>query len=79
MALAAKKSQPSPDIRDIVGLQVRRLRCEAGITQQLLADQCGIFRTYLSRIENGTANPTITVLASLAVALSVEIQELIKS
>jgi transcriptional regulator with XRE-family HTH domain len=43
-----------------------------------LADQCGIFRTYLSRIENGTANPTITVLASLAVALNVEIQELIK-
>jgi transcriptional regulator with XRE-family HTH domain len=65
-----------PDLRDIVGGQVRRLRAEAGITQQVLADQCGIYRTYLSRAENGDANLTITVLAALAENLNVNVGEL---
>jgi transcriptional regulator with XRE-family HTH domain len=73
-----KKSQLSFDIRDLVGVQIRRRRTEAGLSQQLLADQCGILRTYLSCIENGTANPTIKVLASLAVALNVDIGEMFK-
>jgi transcriptional regulator with XRE-family HTH domain len=75
--MVSKVEKPlKPDIRDIVGGHLRRLRAEAGITQQALADQCGIFRTYLSRAENGDANLTITVLAKLADNLNVNIGEL---
>jgi transcriptional regulator with XRE-family HTH domain len=75
--MVSKTKKPlKPDIRDIVGGHVRRLRTEKGITQQALAEKCGIFRTYLSRAENGDANLTITVLAKLADNLNVNIGEL---
>ena len=62
-------------IKVTVDRQVRLRRIEVGISQQVLADRCGFFRTYLSRIENGSANPTIIVLAKLAVSLEVDIAE----
>jgi transcriptional regulator with XRE-family HTH domain len=43
----------------------------------VVADKFGIFRTYLSRVEHGQANLTITVLAALAESLKVDIKELI--
>ncbi|MFY8044694.1 MAG: helix-turn-helix domain-containing protein, partial [Rhodoferax sp.] len=41
---------------------MRDLRLESQLTQEVLAERCGIFRTYLSRIESGVANPTLVVL-----------------
>jgi transcriptional regulator with XRE-family HTH domain len=79
MKPSAKQPQPKMDIRDIVGAHVRRLRTEANLTQQVLADSCDIYRTYLSRIESGTANPTITVLAALAETLKVETGEFFRT
>jgi transcriptional regulator with XRE-family HTH domain len=76
MVAKANKPQLKPDVRKIVGANVRRLRTDAGISQQVLADQSGIFRTYLSRAENGDANLTITVLAALAENLKVDIRDL---
>lgn len=61
------------DARPVLGRQVRRLRKKSGLTQDVVAENCGIFRTYLSRIENGTANPTVTVLSALAKTLDVSI------
>jgi transcriptional regulator with XRE-family HTH domain len=52
---------------------LKTYRSEAGMTQQVLADKCGIYRTYLSRIESGLANPSIGVLAALASTLNVEL------
>jgi transcriptional regulator with XRE-family HTH domain len=72
----AKKAEFRANLLEVVGAQVRRLRKEAAISQQELAGQCDIFRTYLSRIENGTANPTITVVATLASALKVRVADL---
>jgi transcriptional regulator with XRE-family HTH domain len=76
MDTRTKKAQPTADIKKIVGLQVKRLRVEAQMSQESLAEQCDIFRTYLSRIENGKANPSITVVAALASALKVSVTEL---
>ena len=59
-----------------VGRLVRKHRKSMGLSQEELAERCGIFRTYLSRIENGTANPTLLVLESLALALQVDITTL---
>jgi transcriptional regulator with XRE-family HTH domain len=56
----------------LVGSRIRALRNNAGLSQEVLAERCGIFRTYLSRIESGFANPTLVVLVALAHALGVE-------
>jgi transcriptional regulator with XRE-family HTH domain len=77
MATTPKKQQLKPDIKLILGRQVRKLRTDAGFSQEVLAAKCDIFRTYLSRIESGTANPTITVVAALAAALKLETVELL--
>lgn len=62
--------------KKVVGRQVKLLRTSSGLTQEDLAARCGIFRTYLSRIESGSANPTLVILAALAEALDVHPFEL---
>lgn len=72
----ARMNKSDDDMKVIVGRQVRQLRIEAGLTQDVVSERCGIFRTYLSRIECGNANPTVTVLVALAATLNVKVQEL---
>lgn len=57
-------------------MRVRQLRLAAGLTQEDLAHTCGLFRTYMSRIETGQANPTLTMVDALATSLKVPIAEL---
>jgi transcriptional regulator with XRE-family HTH domain len=63
--------------KEVLGKNVRGLRQEAELSQELLSERCGIFRTYLSRIESGSANPSIAVMVALALALNVEPHELL--
>jgi transcriptional regulator with XRE-family HTH domain len=60
------------DIRVRLGQNVRRLREEKGWSQEEYADRAGIHRTYVSDIERGRRNPTVTVVEKLAKALEVE-------
>ncbi len=66
------------DIRARLGANVRRLRVEKGWTQEDYADRAGIHRTYVSDIERGRRNPTITVVEKLAKALKVSASVLIE-
>ena len=59
------------EIRQQVGLNVRKLRLERGWSQEELAFESGLHRTYISGIERGARNPTVLVLAELAEALGV--------
>lgn len=59
-----------------LGRRIKELRARFGITQEDLADRSGLFRTYLSRIERGTANPTLSMLHALAAALGMPVTEL---
>ena len=58
------------------GNRIRALRMAAAMTQDDLADRCGLFRTYMSRIETGKANPTLTMIHSLADSLGVHVKAL---
>jgi transcriptional regulator with XRE-family HTH domain len=60
----------------IVARNIRRLRLERGLSQEALAVDAGIDRTYVSRLERGLENPTVSVLEKLARALSSNIEEL---
>lgn len=62
---------PRMDIRKQVGLNVRRIRHEKNWSQEELAFQSGIHQTYISGVESGKRNPTVTVLKRLADALGV--------
>lgn len=58
------------------GARIKELRAEREITQEELAERVGIFRTYMSRIETGVGNPTLTTIHALAQSLGVEVAEL---
>lgn len=66
------------NVQQALGLRVRELRAERGVTQEEFAERCGVFRTYMSRVEAGKANPTLTMLYVFAAALSVTIHELLE-
>ncbi|NIJ43495.1 transcriptional regulator with XRE-family HTH domain [Parvibaculum indicum] len=66
------------DIRRQLGLNVRRIRAEKGWSQEDLAFESGLHRTYISGIERGIRNPTIVILAKLAETLEVEPGELLE-
>lgn len=56
---------------------MKRLRELRGWSQEELADQAGIHRTYVSGVERGVRNPTVTVLEKLAIALGATLPELV--
>lgn len=58
------------------GTCVRQLRLERGYTQEVFAERCGFFRTYLSRVETGQANPTLNAIEVIAVGLGLTVVEL---
>jgi transcriptional regulator with XRE-family HTH domain len=59
------------DVRRRVGLNVKRFRAERGLSQEELAFECGLHRTYVSGVERGVRNPTVMVLERIAKALKV--------
>lgn len=65
------------DVRRRVGLNLRRLREASGRSQEEFAFDAGMHRTYVSGIERGVRNPTVTVLEKLAIALKVTLAELV--
>jgi transcriptional regulator with XRE-family HTH domain len=59
-----------------IGQVIRDLRLEAGLSQVEFSDKCGFYQTYLSRIENGKANPTVNALEVIASGLGITIFKL---
>lgn len=59
-----------------VGRQLRELRRDRGLTLQQLAAHTGLSRTSLTRIEAGTANPSVGTLKKVSGALGVSIGDL---
>lgn len=57
------------DVRSRLGANVKRLREQLGLSQEQLAFDADMHRTYISGIERGVRNPTVTVLERLAMAL----------
>ena len=66
------------DMRKLVGRNAARLRREAGLTQEQLAERCGLSQQYLSGLERGRRNPTIVTLYELANALGVSQVDLVR-
>lgn len=65
------------DIKAQVGRAVQRLRVARGWSQEDLAAESGLHRTYVSGVERGVRNPTVTIVARLAKALKVPPSDLL--
>ena len=66
------------DIRERLAFNMKRLRKERGLSQEQFAFEAGIHRTYISDLERGSRNPTITVIQKIAESLGVIEGELLK-
>jgi len=60
-----------------VGGLIRAKRVELGWSQEELAHQAGRHRTYISSVERGRRNPTVTVLHAIAKAMDITVSELL--
>lgn len=61
------------DVRQRLAANLRRLRTEKGLSQEQFAFEVGIHRTYISDLERGRRNPTISVVEKLAHCLNVNL------
>lgn len=66
------------DLREIVAVNVRRMRHEKELTQEDLADRAGLSVRYVGAIERGDVSASVTVLGQIAAALAVDPAELLK-
>jgi transcriptional regulator with XRE-family HTH domain len=52
------------------GEAIRQMRGELGLSQEALAGACDLDRTYISGIERGSRNPSLTNILKIAAALN---------
>lgn len=64
------------DITVAYGLAVRALRQSKEISQENLADLCGLHRTYISDVELGKRNVSLENIQKIASALGVSLPEM---
>jgi transcriptional regulator with XRE-family HTH domain len=58
------------DVRHRLAANMKALRKARGWSQEALADEAGLDRTYISGIERIVRNPTVTVIERIAKALN---------
>ena len=68
--ISAKKNT---EMGEKLAKEIIRIRSEKGITQKELALLCGIQQSNISRLENGTYNPSIQLLEKIALAVEKEL------
>lgn len=66
------------DIRAVVGRNVKRYREAKGLSQEQLAFEADLHRTYVSGVERGIRNPTVKIVSRLAGALGVAAAKLLE-
>lgn len=60
-----------------LGIHIRQLREKKNLSQQDLADDCGIPKSQIARIERAKINTTVKTLVKIANALEVEPKDLL--
>ncbi len=61
-----------------LGKNLKRIRTEKKMSQGDIMRALGCSRSYISNIENGKTNPTLTTISKLAKAVDVSTNELLK-
>lgn len=61
-----------------LGQNMKRIRLAKHMSQGDICRKLGLGRSYISNVESGKNNPTLSTITKLAEALGVKIEELIK-
>ena len=61
-----------------LGDNIKRIRLAKGMTQGDLCRKLEVDRAYMSNIESGKKNPTLSTITNIAKALNVSVDELLK-
>ncbi|HEX5425436.1 MAG TPA: helix-turn-helix transcriptional regulator [Candidatus Acidoferrales bacterium] len=71
--------KPSKSLVSTLAENIRRLRHERNLSQEELADICGLHRTYVGSVERAERNVTLSSLEVLAQALGVSVVDLLSA
>jgi transcriptional regulator with XRE-family HTH domain len=66
------------DLKEVMAVNLRRIRHARGMTQEKLAEAAGLSARYIGEIERAEASASVTVLGQIAAALKVEPADLIQ-
>ena len=66
------------DLREIFAANLRRIRHSRGLSQEVLAYEAGINRTYLSKLEKAVPYAGLEIIGKLSAVLDVEPAELLR-
>jgi len=66
------------DLRDVFARNLRRVRAEKGLSQDDLAYEAKVSRSYLSQLEKGVFFASLNVIGRLAETLEVDAYELLR-
>lgn len=69
-------NQGMATVTEKLGAKIRKLRRKKSLTQEKLAEMARIDYSYLNTIENGKRNPSLQIVAKIARALGVRLNEL---
>jgi transcriptional regulator with XRE-family HTH domain len=64
------------DLRNVFGRAVRRVRTERNLSQERLAGESGLDRSYVGGIERGDRNPSLLAIGKIACALEISLADL---
>lgn len=65
--------QSSDTLRAVLAENIKAFRKQKGLSQEELAEQCGLHRTYIGSVERHERNVTLSTLETLALALGVTV------
>jgi transcriptional regulator with XRE-family HTH domain len=65
------------DLKEVMAINLRRLRHDRHVTQEELAASCGLSMRYIGSIERARVSASVSVLGRIARALNVDPCELI--
>jgi transcriptional regulator with XRE-family HTH domain len=71
-----RRAKPRSPEHAALGAAIQRLRKEAGLSQEALADSSGIHATHIGGMERGVRNPSYATLVRIAAALHTGVGDL---
>jgi len=67
------------DIKEKIGIRLRELRTEKGLSQEKFSFECGLDRTYIASIELGKRNVSIVNIEKIAIAFDMSVFDFFNS
>lgn len=75
--MMSKQTEYGIELRQILAENIRAYRRQRNISQEKLAENCGLHRTYVGSVERAERNVTLGTLAIFAEALDISVPQLL--